>query len=162
MSEDDVRAVLDQGRVLARELGRPAAVANLLPGVGAQLGVVGRVQEALEVAQEAAALVDDTLGPAEIIAIEVATSYWGLTAGRIPESRGVFDRIVKRTGGDPHVGRDIVAFSPLVWAEQVGAIALAQSGRFDEYRPRVARAIRLAREHALQENLGWALGMQSS
>ena len=34
MSEDDVRAVLDQGRVLARELGRPAAVANLLPGVG--------------------------------------------------------------------------------------------------------------------------------
>src|SRR6185436_16794253 len=67
MSEDDVRAVLDQGRVLARELGRPAAVANLLPGVGAQLGVVGRAQEAFEVAREAAALVDDTLGPAEII-----------------------------------------------------------------------------------------------
>jgi len=92
----------------------------------------------------------------------VATSYWGLTAGRIPESLAVLDRIVERTGGDPQIGREIVGFSPLVWAEQVGAIALAQAGRFDEYRPREARAIRLAREHALQENLGWALGMQSS
>jgi len=162
MREDDVRAVLDQGRVLARELGRPAAVANLLPGVGAQLGVVGRAQEALEVAQEAAALVDETLGPAEVIAVDVATSYWGLTAGRIPESLAVLDRIVERTGGDPQLGREIVGFSPLVWAEQVGAIALAQAGRFDEYRPRVARALRQAREHALQENLGWALGMLSS
>jgi len=162
MTEDDVRAVLEQGRVLARELGRPAAVANLLPGVAAQLGVVGRAEEALEVAREAAALVNDTFGPAEIIAVDVATSYWGLTAGRILESLAVLDRIVERTGGDPQIGREIVGFSPLVWAEQVGAIALAQAGRFHEYRPRGARAIRLAREHALQENLGWALGMQSS
>ncbi len=162
MTEDDVRAVLEQGRVLARELGRPAAVANLLPGVAAQLGVVGRAEEALEVAREAAALVDDTFGPAEIIAVDVATSYWGLTAGRILESLAVLDRIVERTEGDPQIGREIVGFSPLVWAEQVGAIALAQAGRFHEYRPRGGRAIRLAREHTLQENLGWALGMQSS
>jgi len=162
MSEDDVRAVLDEGRALARDLGRPAAVANLLPGVAAQLGVIGRAEAALAVAQEAAALVDDTLGPAEIIAVDVGTSYWGLTAGRIPDALAVLDRMVERTGGDPQLGREIVGFSPLVWAEGVAAIALAQAGRFKEYGPREARAIRQAREHALQENLGWVLGMRST
>jgi tetratricopeptide (TPR) repeat protein len=38
------------------------------------------------------------------------------------------------------------------------AWTLAQAGRFDECWPRAERAIRLAREHGAQENLGWALG----
>jgi tetratricopeptide (TPR) repeat protein len=54
-----------------------------------------------------------------------------------------------------------MSFSPLAWAEQVAAIALAQAGRFDECRQRTARALRLAREHALLENLAWALGTTS-
>jgi class 3 adenylate cyclase len=162
MSEDDVRAVLDEGRALARDLNRPAAVANLLHGVAAQLGMIGRAKAALEIAREAVALVDDTLGPAEILAVDVAISYWGLIAGRIPDALAVLERMVERTGGDPHCGREIVGFSPLVWAEGVAAVALAQAGRFDQYGSREARAIRLAREHALQENLGWVLGMRSS
>jgi len=161
MSEDDVRALLDEGRALARDLGRPAAVANLLAGVAAQHGVVGRAQAALEVAAEAATLVDHTLGRGEVIAIDIAIAYWGLVAGRIQDAIVGLDRIVERAGDDPHVGYEIVGFSPLIWAEQVGAIALAQAGRLDECRTRTARAVRLARAHAMQENLAWALGTLS-
>jgi adenylate cyclase len=161
MSEEDVRAALDEGRALARELGRPAAVANLLVGVAGHYGVLGRAQAALDVATECAGLVDHTLGRGEILAIDVTTAYWSLVAGRIRDALVVLDRIVDRTGGDPRVGREIVSFSPLVWAEQVSAIALAQAGRFDECWPRMDRALRLAREHAMQENLAWVLGTSS-
>jgi class 3 adenylate cyclase/tetratricopeptide (TPR) repeat protein len=161
MSEDDVREILEEGRALARELGRPAAVANLLVGVAGHHGVLGRAQAALDMAEESAALVDDTLGRGEVIAVDVATAYWGLVAGRVPYALAVLDRILERTGGDPQAGREIVSFSPLVWADQVAGIALAQAGRFEECRSRTARALRLAREHAMQENLGWALGTPS-
>ena len=56
------------------------------------------------------------------------------------------------------MGRELVGFSPLIWAETVAAWTLAQAGRFDECWPRAERAIRMAREHGAQENLGWALG----
>ncbi len=161
MSEEDVRAALDEGRALARELRRPAAVANLLVGVAGHYGVLGRAQAALDVATECAGLVDHTLGRGEILAIDVTTAYWSLVAGRIRDALVVLDRIVDRTEGDPRVGREIVSFSPLVWAEQVSAIALAQAGRFDECWPRMDRALRLAREHAMQENLAWVLGTPS-
>jgi tetratricopeptide (TPR) repeat protein len=161
MSESEMRSVVDEGRILARELGRPAAVAGLLAGVAAHHGVLGRAQAALEVAEECVGLADDTLDDSEIILVDVAFAYWSLVAGRIPDALATVDRMVERCNGDPQFGRELVGFSPLIWGQQVGAIALAQAGRFDECWSRLARAIRGAREHALQENLGFALGTLS-
>jgi len=58
----------------------------------------------------------------------------------------------------PQVGRELSGFSPLILADRNGAWMLAQEGRFDECWPRLERAIRMAREHAAKENLGFALG----
>jgi class 3 adenylate cyclase/tetratricopeptide (TPR) repeat protein len=162
MSENDVHAVLNEGRALAHELGRPAAVASLLLGVASHHGVLGRVQEALEVAEECVALADDTLDRGELIALETAPAYWRLVAGRLPDALAALERFAERTAGDVYAGRELVGYSPLIWAEGLIAFALAQAGRFDECWPRLAGALRLAREHGMQENLGWALGTQAS
>ena len=45
-----------------------------------------------------------------------------------------------------------------VVAETVAGFTLAHAGRFDECWSRLGRAIRMARDHGAQENLGWTLG----
>jgi len=139
-----------------REPGR--AGGPMLVGVAAHFGVRGGVEKALDVAVEAASMIGDGMDPGEVVAIETGPAYWLLVAGRLPQALAAFDRIIERTGGDPQVGRDVVGFGPLIWAEGLGSYALAMIGRFDESWPRAARATRLAREHDARENLGWALG----
>jgi tetratricopeptide (TPR) repeat protein len=94
----------------------------------------------------------------ETFSVQCQYAYWLLVAGRLSEALVAFDHIVELTGGDAQMGREILGFSPLLWAEHLAAWTLAQAGRFDECWPREERAIRMAREHSAQENLGWALG----
>ena len=158
MSEDEVRACMDEVRSLARELGRPAIVATALTGSASHLGVLGRAEAALGVAEEARGMLNDAMGPGETFAVETSHAYWLLVVGRLPQALEEFDRIVDLSGGDPQMGSELVGYSPLIFAEGLAAWVLAQAGRFDECWPRVERAVRLAREHGARENLGWALG----
>ncbi|MFZ0887044.1 MAG: adenylate/guanylate cyclase domain-containing protein, partial [Candidatus Binataceae bacterium] len=161
MSEDEMRGCLDEARSLARELGRPSAIAAPLAGFASYLGVLGRAEAALELAKEARGMLNDGMDPGETFQVEWPHAYWLVVAGRLPQALAAFDRIVERSGGDPQVGRELVGYSPLIWAEQHAAQTLAQAGRFDECWPRAEGAIRMAREHRAQEILGWALGALS-
>ena len=158
MSEDEVRGCLDEARSLAHELGRPAAIATALTGLAAHLGVLGRAEAALELAAEARGMLNHGMDPGETFSVECAHTYWLAVAGRVRQALEGFDRIVDLSGGDPQVGRELIGYSPLIWAEGLAGWMLAQAGRFDECWPRAERAIRMAREHSAQENLGWALG----
>jgi tetratricopeptide (TPR) repeat protein len=128
-------------------------------GVAAHAGVLGRVETALEIAMEASAMISDEMGPSEVAAIETGRAYWLLSSGRLGPALTAFDRIIEISRGDPHVGREIVGYSPLIWAETLAAWALACAGNFADCWPRAERAVRLAREHQARENLGWALGV---
>jgi class 3 adenylate cyclase/tetratricopeptide (TPR) repeat protein len=160
MSEDEMRGLLDEGRALAQELGHPSAIATMLVGVAAHLGVLGRAEPALEVADEALAMIDDNMDRSEVVSIETA-NHWLLVAGRLPQALAAFERVAERCGGDTRVGREVVGYSPAIWAEHQIAMTLAQLGRFDECWPHAERALRLAREQNARENLGWALGTPS-
>jgi tetratricopeptide (TPR) repeat protein len=107
-------------------------------------------------------MLDDGRDLGETLSVEVPHAYWLMVAGRLPQAIAAFDHIVRLTDGDPQVGREGTGFSPLIWSEHMAAWTLAQAGRFDECWPRAERAIRLAREHGAQENLGFALGGLSS
>jgi adenylate cyclase len=161
LGEDEVRGCVEEARALAQELGRPAATATPLTGFAAHLGVLGRAQAALDLAEEARGMLDDSMDSGNIFAIECAHAYWLAVAGRLERALQAFDRIVERSGGDPQVGRELIGYSPRIWAEHMTAWILAQAGRFDECWPRLERAIRMAREHGAQENLAWALGALS-
>jgi class 3 adenylate cyclase/tetratricopeptide (TPR) repeat protein len=158
MSEDDARSCLDEGRSLAQELGRPSAMAVPLVGFAGHPGQLGRAEVALQVAEEARGMLSDGMDVVEIITVEWTYAYWLLVAGRLPQALEAIDHVLDLTGGDPQVGRELAGFSPLFWAETVAGWTLAQAGRFDECWPRAERAIRMARDHGAQENLGWAIG----
>jgi tetratricopeptide (TPR) repeat protein len=98
-------------------------------------------------------MIHDGVDPGDHFWVLVVYAYCLMFVGRLSQAIEAFDHIVELTGGDPHVGREVISFSPLIWADSMGALTLAQAGRFDECWPRVERAIRMAREHNAQENL---------
>ncbi len=159
MGDEEMDGLLAEGRSLAQELHRPAALGVMLMGVAAHFGVRGRVDGALEIASEASAMINDDMNSGEVVAIDTGRAYWTMVAGRLPQALAAFDDIIERSDGDPQVGRDVVGYSPLIWAETLAAWTLAMMGRFDQCWPRAERALRLAREHDARENLGWALGL---
>ncbi len=158
MSEAEMNGILEEGRSLARELDRPAATAPMLVGVAAHFVVLGRAETALEIITEGVSMINDDMNVGEVVAIETGRAYALLIAGRLPQARAALGRIIGLSGGDPQAGREVVGYSPLIWAEGLMSTTLAQLGRFPECWPHAERAIRLARECHAQENLGWALG----
>ena len=162
MSEDEVRGCLDEARSLAQELGRPSAMAAPLTGFAVHLGTLGRAEAALGVAEEAKGMLSDDMVPGENFAVECQHAYCLHIAGRLRQALEAFEHIVRLTGGDPQVGRELLAFSPLIFSEHVATFTLAEAGRFDECWPRAERVIRMAREQGTQETLGWALGVLAS
>jgi hypothetical protein len=161
MSEEELDAAVAEGRVLALELNRRSSVARLLGGVASHRAMTGQAEAALEVVEEAFALIDDTFERGDIFSIEIARAYHLFLGGRIERALHALQSIIERCAGDPLVGRESISFSPLVWSQHVTGFALAQAGRFAECWPRMAHALRLAREHGLAENLGWVLGTLS-
>lgn len=158
MGEAEVSACLDEARSLANELGRPQAVAIALSGFANHSGVRGDVRQAVAVVSEAREMIDDSTEPSAWFPIALSTGYWSFVAGSLLPAIETFERIIDRAGDDPHIGREMVGHSPLIFAETLRAIALAQAGRFDESWAGLERAIQLAREHDAKENLVWALG----
>jgi adenylate cyclase len=157
MSEEDVRECMDEARELARDLGRPDAMAVPLGGLAVDLGVRGHAQLAFEVAQEARAMIHDGMNPGDHFWVLCVYAYCILFVGRLHQAIEACDHIVELSGGDPHVGREVISFSPLIFANDFSALALATAGRFDECWQRMERAVRLAREHNVQESLAMAL-----
>jgi adenylate cyclase len=153
MSEDDMRECMDEVRALAQELGRPAIMVTSLTGISGHLGMLGRAEAALERAEEARAMLRDDTGPGETFSVETAHAYWLGVAGRIPRAIEELERVAELTGGDPEVGRELIGYSPLIWAEHCRGWMRAQTGRFDECWPQVEHAIAMAREHGALENL---------
>jgi len=160
MSEDDVRRCMDETRALADELGDSAAMAIALVGASAARGVRGDLTRAIELAAEAHGMLNDRLTRDEILQVETG-AYWLIPGGRLPLAIEALERIIGLTGDDPQLGRRLTGYSPLIWAEHLIGTALAQAGRFDDGWSHADRAVRLAREHQAQENLGWALGVLS-
>src|SRR6185369_15280494 len=75
MSEDDARGCLDEGCSLAQELGRPSAMAVAVAGFAGHPGQLGRLEAALQVADEAKRMLSDGMDLGEIITVEWTHAY---------------------------------------------------------------------------------------
>ncbi len=161
MSEDEVHACLREARLLAEELGNPAGIAVPLAGYAVLLLVQGRLATGLKFAEEAKGMLSDDVDPDVHSLVDLTYASAMVDAGRLPDAVEACDRMVQRAGGNVHAGRELMGFSPLIFAESVGGCTLAHAGRFDECWPRFDRAIRLAREEGVQQDLIWPLSFLS-
>jgi class 3 adenylate cyclase len=107
MSEEEVRGCSDEARSLADELGRPSAIAVALGGLAGYLGMLGRAEGALELAEEARGMLIDSMDSGETFFVETTHGYWLAVAGRLPQALEAFDRVFRLAGGDPQVGREL-------------------------------------------------------
>jgi tetratricopeptide (TPR) repeat protein len=157
MTDDEAHELLQEARSLAQELGRPSSIATALTGFAGHVGVLGQPEAALEFATEAKEMLDERADLGVTLMIEQVLGHWLLLAGRLAPALETVARVARLTGGDPEVGREVLGFSPLMWADMLKAWALSASGRFDECWQHVERATKLARECNAQDNLVWSL-----
>jgi class 3 adenylate cyclase/tetratricopeptide (TPR) repeat protein len=157
MTDDEAREILQEARSLAQELGRPSAIAAALTGFATHLGALGQAEAALEFAAEAKEKIGEGADRGETFLVETGLGYCFLVAGRLVSALETIARVARLTGADPEAGRELVGFSPLIHTEYVAALVQAQAGRFDECWAHADRAVRIAREHAAQEDLSFAL-----
>ena len=158
-SEAQVRALGEQGRVLAERLGDHTALATLLASESTSMATLrGDLRGHYEASRAARALLGEDASREDRILVHfgVAFSTWAM--GRVAEALPLFDEAVELGAGDPRAGFGSVGFGIIAWGHMHTSQLLALAGRFDESAERLEQAIRLARQLGLSENLGWALG----
>jgi class 3 adenylate cyclase/tetratricopeptide (TPR) repeat protein len=157
MSEDEMNQCFDETRLLADELGDRTAITLALVGAANHHDFSGDATHAIELAQTAADMRNDEMNLDEIMPAETSLAYFLLIGGRLSLARDRFANIVDLCANDPHTGRGVVAYSPLIMSHHLLAATLAKAGQFDASEFHADRAIRLARQHNASENLVYAL-----
>ena len=158
-SEAQVRALGEQGRALAERLGDHTALATLLASENTSMATLrGDLRGHYETSRAARALLGEDASREDRILVHFAVAFSTWAMGRVAEALPLFDEAVELGAGDPRAGFGSVGFGIIAWGHMHASQLLAFAGRFDESAERLEQAIRLARQHGLSENLGWALG----
>lgn len=155
IAEEEISAVYEQARMLARE-GGPAAMAAAVGAYSVARGMAGHVRDALELSAEATRLAEKA-GVDELIVI-TGHHYWLQVAGQLHEALAAVDDRIERFGDRLEIGRATIGFSGTIFVRLFRGVILAELGRLDEAAPDIERGIALAREEDDVENLGWAHG----
>jgi tetratricopeptide (TPR) repeat protein len=152
MTESEMLGCLNDARLLARQLGKPSAVAVAIASFATvPLTIGGRMGEALKYTEEALGLLNDDTPDADRITIEVHHSHTLRAAGRHDQALKSFERVSRLACGNPQFGRELIGFSPLCWAEIFKSAVLASTGKFDEWRTVHGNALHLLRLHNERE-----------
>jgi adenylate cyclase len=160
MPEEEVEAVFDQGRELARRGGDLRSEAFLIGLFTGVQGVAGDVNQWVDQTLEGARLAERCGDPGLILASAVNFAYSHFCAGRLAEAwRFVRRALDSPPPEDPRLGSELAGFCPYLWLEAVGGgyIQLFM-GSLDAARKARRRGVEIARRLGDLENLGWAYG----
>ncbi len=145
-------SLLADAKVLAVRLGDRSQLALLIAIQGTHLWRSGRLREAAECSVEAAHIGDE-LGQPGIMAGVLMSRY----SGPLPEAIRLADRAVALCAGDPHVGAELLGYSPLPRSHANRAELYSVAGRLPEARREVERTLAVARPRSEVELVSGAL-----
>jgi class 3 adenylate cyclase/tetratricopeptide (TPR) repeat protein len=144
--EEDVEALLDEGRGLAERSENPASRVHLLRSVGTYHVFNGEVAKSLEPFEEARRLAD-ALGDPEL---RVGARAFGEIAlwmsGQLGEALRWADESLELLEGNPNLAAEVVGLPPSVPRLAFKGMYLAMAGRISESDGYTTRALAVARE----------------
>jgi adenylate cyclase len=144
--EEDVEALLEEGRSLAQRSENPASRVHLLRSIGTYHVFHGEVGKSLESFEEARRLAD-ALGDPELrvgVRVFLELAFW--MAGPVPEALRCADESLELLEGDPNLAANVVGLLPPVPRLTFKGVYLAMTGRVAESEEYTARALAMARD----------------
>jgi class 3 adenylate cyclase/tetratricopeptide (TPR) repeat protein len=159
LSEDEVARAFAEGRELAERGGDLGARARLLDTYGLAISIVGaRYREGVAHVEEALAFAERTGDLGYRVVLYQRLTYLHFIMGNPAAALRACERGLALTGGDLHVGREWVGFSPhLVMTANIGS-NLMLNGRLAEARALIERTQRVAEEHGHLEVVALTCG----
>ena len=153
LDERELEEVFGEGRDLAGDDKTSQALVFLAHGIA--VGMAGDIARAHDLVANCERLAEEAGNRA--IALCSGTAFWLYLRGRLPEARADMERRLPEYGEDVTLGRDVLGFSPYLWAMMwLGSTLLPEAGALDEARRLADRAVALSTEHEDLEVLGWA------
>jgi len=158
LSEAAAQELYEEGLEIARRQDSLGSRVVLETAYASRLMGLGRVRQGYDLYAQALALSDEMGFAGMQAGARGGVVYSLIHLGRMREALGYVDEGEKLTGGDLQLGREAFGFGYLVFFVAVRAMIQCHDGRVQEGRRELERALRLARESGIPENLGWALG----
>jgi class 3 adenylate cyclase/tetratricopeptide (TPR) repeat protein len=163
LAEAAMDAVWEEGSALGEQTGNELLMAVLRGGYGARLASLGRLREALALAEESRRGAERFPGiPILQVGPFVGMAYHRFTLGDLEGAYAAMEEGEARVGSDLDLGRDMFGFSCAVYFAGSRAFMLAMRGHCDEALVQLERAFALARRSGIPENLGWMQGNAAS
>ncbi|MFQ5513609.1 MAG: AAA family ATPase [Myxococcota bacterium] len=152
------RDLFEQGERLAQQVGDPRTRVLVGGAIATRTGTTGDVTGFVARSEEVRRLAEET-GDLDLRCFaEVGVGYARFCSGDLRESLAACQRVIEITGDDPSVGRELMGFSPAIWARMNGTGVLQCLGRLREAEDRGNEAIERARRCDDLVNLSFALG----
>ena len=154
VDEAEAEAVFEEARELAERSGDKSSMAMVLLAHAIAVGMTGDIERALELSQRSRQLAAEAGNRA--VELSSSSSYWLYLAGRLREAGDELEEWLPRYEEDVAIGRDVLGFSPYIWALcWLGGTVLPEVGRVEEGRRMRDQALELAEAHEDLEVLGW-------
>ena len=154
--QEEARVAFEEAQRLAVRLGDVRALAVLLNGYGAVLGVGdGDVREFARLQRQALALAEESADPMLYMAI-VPGVYAFFCTGDFREAVAGCDRALQLAGDDVSVGAGINYACPYAWCYGFKGVLVAILGELEEGGRLIAQARRVAEEQGDVEVVGFS------
>jgi class 3 adenylate cyclase/tetratricopeptide (TPR) repeat protein len=158
---DEIEALFAEGKALAERIPDPGPRSLLHIAYASYVGFSGGdTRRYVSVAREAVPLAEASGDPVYRLAARTSLAYVLSYAGSPTESLELLERCVADRPEDPLAGREIMGFSPWIFAVMIRFFPLDLLGRLGEADEALRRGIELAREHGEFGLLGWGLGLR--
>ena len=155
MSEDEAKRMFEQGKALASKSDDPRLLGGLIVRYAAMRGTAGAVEEALDLARQVLRLADESRSAATVWAARIGVVHWAYYLGRLRAGLRMAERNLESPPEDLNVGTEFLTYRPYIQLSHFRGIYLMRSGRLDEARESLARALALAEEYGEVELPGW-------
>jgi class 3 adenylate cyclase/tetratricopeptide (TPR) repeat protein len=158
IAEEEVRALFEEVRHLAKQSENKDALATAYLAYAVVRGMAGYLDESLKNVREATQLAEDS-GNADLkLGLQMALAYFGAAAGRLRESLATTEAALSQNGRDPTRSAELAGIDPIVFLTAFRGHLLGQLGQLTEARKGLDAALELAAEHVDSEVRGWIHG----